>query len=267
MGQRAAEKQAEAYEDHATDVDDDYNYLSTWTVYEGGVCTNTDILLSPSVIGMGEVAFKPFATLSCEPVKDLALTFTVKGVGKQYLDNTSSPDRLVPAYYVCDLSLTDTIPLKAGSLTLGFYAGNFTNHLYYTGGGAWKQTIYWPLMQASRLGRGQSLQTKIICDKASTAHYDDVPYVDAAAVLDRDGGVTIFAVNRDLSDSAELALDLRMFAPFKTVQHSVLRHDDLKAVNTEACPDTVKPCDVQADLKDGSVLLPPASWNVIRLIP
>ena len=135
------------------------------------------------------------------------------------------------------------------------------------GGGAWKQTIYWPLMQASRLGRGQSLQTKIICDKASTAHYDDVPYVDAAAVLDRDGGVTIFAVNRDLSDSAELALDLRMFAPFKTVQHSVLRHDDLKAVNTEACPDTVKPCDVQADLKDGSVLLPPASWNVIRLIP
>lgn len=126
------------YEDHATDVDDEYNYLSTWTVYEGGVCTNTDILLSPSVIGMGEVAFKPFATLSCEPVKDLALTFTVKGVGKQYLDNTSSPDRLVPAYYVCDLSLTDTIPLKAGSLTLGFYAGNFTNHLYYTGGGAWK---------------------------------------------------------------------------------------------------------------------------------
>ena len=126
------------YEDHATDVDEDYRYLSTWTVYEGGVCTNTDILLSPSVIGMGEVSFKPFSTLSCAVVKALALTASVKGVGKQYLDNTSSPDRRVPAYYVCDLSLTDSIPLKAGELSFGFYVGNFTNHLYYTGGGAWK---------------------------------------------------------------------------------------------------------------------------------
>ena len=126
------------YEDHATDVDDDYNYLSTWTVYEGGVCSNTDILLSPSVIGMAEVGFKPFATTTWSAVKWLALTASVKGVGKQYLDNTSSKDRLVPAYYVCDLSLTDTIPLKAGKLTFGFYVSNFTNHLYYTGGGAWK---------------------------------------------------------------------------------------------------------------------------------
>lgn len=126
------------YEDHATDVDEDYRYLSTWTVYEGGVCSNTDILLSPSVIGMGEVSFKPFSTLSCAVVKALALTASVKGVGKQYLDNTSSLDRRVPAYYVCDLSLTDSIPLKAGELSFGFYVGNFTNHLYYTGGGAWK---------------------------------------------------------------------------------------------------------------------------------
>ena len=126
------------YEDHATDVDDDYNYLSTWTVYEGGVCRGTDILLSPSVIGMAEASFKPFATTPWSVVKALALTASVKGVGRQYLDNTSSPERRVPAYYVCDLSLTDSIPLKAGKLTLGFYVNNFTNHLYYTGGGAWK---------------------------------------------------------------------------------------------------------------------------------
>ena len=92
-----------------------------------------------------------------------------------------------------------------------------------------------------------------------------MPYVDAAAVLADDGSVTVFAVNRDLKENAELTLDLRAFSPFRTVRHSVLRHDDLKAVNTEQAPDTVKPAEVPADLKDGSVILPPASWNVIRL--
>ena len=39
----------------------------------------------------------------------------------------------------------------------------------------------------------------------------------------------------------------------------------MKAVNTEDAPDTVRPADVPADLRDGCLILPPASWNVIRL--
>ncbi|MBQ2042808.1 MAG: alpha-N-arabinofuranosidase, partial [Firmicutes bacterium] len=34
------------------------------------------------------------------------------------------------------------------------------------GGGAWAQTIYWPLMQASTLGRGKSLLPQISCEKS-----------------------------------------------------------------------------------------------------
>ncbi|MBQ9263425.1 MAG: alpha-N-arabinofuranosidase [Clostridia bacterium] len=134
------------------------------------------------------------------------------------------------------------------------------------GGGAWKQTIYWPLQQASRFGRGVSLLPQITSEKAGTKHYEDVPFVDAAATMDADGSVTIFAVNRDLIDGAELACDLRSFGDFKQVTHTVLHHDDMKAVNTEAAPDAVKPVDVPIDLKDGMVILPAASWNVIRLI-
>ena len=133
------------------------------------------------------------------------------------------------------------------------------------GGGAWAQTIYWPLMQASTLGRGVSLLPQLTCDKADTRHYTDVPVVDAAAVLREDGSLVIFAVNRDLTAPVRLACDLRAFGPFTRATHSVLHHDDMKAVNTEAAPDTVRPVDAPIDLKDGEVLLPAASWNVIQL--
>ena len=133
------------------------------------------------------------------------------------------------------------------------------------GGGAWAQTIYWPLMQASALGRGWSLQPLITSEKTDTRHYNDVPVVDAAAVLREDGSVVVFAVNRDLESPAQLTCDLRSFGGFTRASHSVLHHDDMKAVNTEAAPDTVKPVDVPIDLQDGAVVLPAASWNVIQL--
>ena len=135
------------------------------------------------------------------------------------------------------------------------------------GGGAWRQTIYWPLMQASLFGRGVSLMPRVECEKADTSHYTDVPMMDAAAVMNDGGEVTLFAVNRDLKEDMELKIDLRAFGTFTKAVHSVLHHDDVKAVNTEACPDQVKPREMNADLRENTVVLPAASWNVIRLLP
>ena len=133
------------------------------------------------------------------------------------------------------------------------------------GGGAWAQTIYWPLMQASTLGRGRSLLPQIASEKFDTKHYADVPVVDAAAVMDDDGNVTIFAVNRDLMEDVELTCDLRSFGSFRQINHSVLHHDDVKATNTEDHPDTVLPHEIPAKLDGNPLVLPAASWNVIRL--
>ena len=133
------------------------------------------------------------------------------------------------------------------------------------GGGAWAQTIYWPLMQASTLGRGRSLLPQIASEKFDTKHYSDVPVVDAAAVMDDDGNVTIFAVNRDLMEDVELTCDLRSFGSFRQINHSVLHHDDVKATNTEDHPDTVLPYEIPAKLDGNPLVLPAASWNVIRL--
>ncbi|MBQ3668328.1 MAG: alpha-N-arabinofuranosidase [Clostridia bacterium] len=131
-------------------------------------------------------------------------------------------------------------------------------------GGAWAQTIYYPLMQASLFGRGTSLKPIIECEKRDTAHYTDVPDIDAAAVLNDDGALIVFAVNRSLSEDSALALDLRAFGDLRMLSHSVLHHDDMKAVNTEQNPDNVLPREITPDYNDGKVILPAASWNVIR---
>ena len=138
----------------------------------------------------------------------------------------------------------------------------------HNGGGVWAQTIFYPLMQASALGRGISLRPVIECPAYACKDFDAVPFVDAAAVLQNDGGLTIFAVNRSMDEDILLNADLRAFGDLRIAEHSVLHHDDVKAVNTEAAPNTVAPVAGDPGTADGgrfSIPLPALSWNVIRL--
>lgn len=133
------------------------------------------------------------------------------------------------------------------------------------GGGAWAQTIFYPMMHASALGRGESLTPRIECERRDTRHYTDVPMVDAAATVDENGGVTIFAVNRDLTEDACLSVDLRAFKSFTRMKQTTLHHDDMNAVNTELAPNTVAPTEHPEAPFTGEIHLGKASWNVIQL--
>ena len=138
-----------------------------------------------------------------------------------------------------------------------------------TGGGCWAQTIFYPLMHASRFGRGTALRPLVSSPAYDCRDYEKVPLADAAATLSDDGDLTIFAVNRDMNEDVTLACDLRAFGDMKVVEHIVLHHDDVKAVNTEANPDEVKPGRARAPKAEGgrmNVKLPALSWNVIRLV-
>ena len=136
------------------------------------------------------------------------------------------------------------------------------------GGGVWAQTIFWPLMHASQYGRGMALRPVLDSPKYDCSDYTDVPLVDAAATLGDDGSVTIFAVNRDLKEDIALEADLRAFGELKVLEHIVLHHDDVKAINTEENPNNVVPQEGKGGTLDGGrleVVLPSLSWNVIRL--
>ncbi|NLZ89950.1 MAG: alpha-N-arabinofuranosidase [Clostridiales bacterium] len=134
------------------------------------------------------------------------------------------------------------------------------------GGGAWAQTIYYPLMQASLYGRGTSLMPVMTCDKHDTTHYEDVPDADAAAVLADDGTLTVFAVNRSIKHDIHLDIDLRGFGQPRLQEHYLLHHDDFKAVNTEQNPDNVVPKAVKVEDVEQGILLKKASWNVLRFV-
>lgn len=65
---------------------------------------NTDISFSPDWVAA--------STLSYTPIKNLTAVFSSKYVGKQYLDNTSSTNRMLDAYWVNDLRLNYSLHLK-----------------------------------------------------------------------------------------------------------------------------------------------------------
>jgi len=136
------------------------------------------------------------------------------------------------------------------------------------GGGAWAQTIYWPLMHASRYGRGTALRPIVQSPVYDCSDYSDVPLLDATAVIGDDGSVTLFIVNRDMKEGIELSCDLRAFDSLKPLEHIVLHHDDVKAVNSEDDPGKVTPFTSENGQMDGGKLtaqIPALSWNVIRL--
>lgn len=139
--------------------------------------------------------------------------------------------------------------------------------------GAWRQTIFYPFQLISRYGRGTVLHTVAEVPVYESSH-GDAPYLDSVCLMDEENGtLTVFAVNKDLEESMELSLDVRQFEGYQVKEHIVLRHDDLKAVNTEADPEQVVPragsAVAQASAKvDGGMLtavLPDKSFHVIVL--
>lgn len=91
---------------------------------------NTEMLLSPSVIGMMRVSFFPW--------RQTAIALSGKYVGKQYIDNTARSEMEIPSWFVTDLSASWNFPLPAGVLTLSGFVNNLFNHLYYAYGWRWE---------------------------------------------------------------------------------------------------------------------------------
>ena len=150
-----------------------------------------------------------------------------------------------------------------------------------TGGPAWRQTIFWPFSHFSNLGRGRVLQAQIDSPTYSATYFDprgkqdlyfpvpQAPYLKLAAVHDeRAGALTLFALNRNLTEEMPLRATAAGFSNLTVEQALQLQDADLKAVNTKAQPHRVKPRTldrVRVEGGDVRAMLAPASWNVIRV--
>ncbi|MCW5220978.1 arabinosylfuranosidase ArfA [Verminephrobacter aporrectodeae] len=136
------------------------------------------------------------------------------------------------------------------------------------GGAAWRQTIFHPFAQASRYARGRVLRPVIHSPAYQAKTFPEIAYLCASVVHDDETGQTaIFALNRHLSDTQEISIELRGLGDQqRLVDASELHHADMKASNTKAAPDNVAPqpnANVQIDGHRVTARLRPGSWNVI----
>ncbi|MGD9713514.1 MAG: alpha-N-arabinofuranosidase [Thermomicrobiales bacterium] len=138
-----------------------------------------------------------------------------------------------------------------------------------TGGPAWRNTIFYPFVHASRYGRGRVLQTLVSASTYDTDAFGQVSCLDAIATIDDSNGeVTLFAVNRDQREMMSLQVDLRATGEVAMIEHLCLHDENPFARNTAHAPAAVIPRRSEETGIDGGMLkatLPPLSWNVVRL--
>ena len=84
---------------------------------------------------------------------------------------------------------------------------------------------------------------------------------------DDEGTLTFFAINRNGSEPMEVDLALDGFTA-RTVEHTLIKHNDLEARNSKTNPDNVAPQKGNGAKLDGKGLhltLPPHSYSMIRV--
>lgn len=105
--------------------DADWNWIDSKSTVLG----TTNIAYSPSVVANNRFTFN---------IKEVELALISHYVGKQYIDNTSSDDRSMPAYFVNNLSAAYSIQLpKLKSIDLQLMVNNLFNEKYVSNGYVW----------------------------------------------------------------------------------------------------------------------------------
>lgn len=136
-----------------------------------------------------------------------------------------------------------------------------------TGGGAFRQTIFYPFQAMSKYARGSALKPIIKCDKYDCKEFTDVPYIESIVTFDEENEeAAVFCVNRSMDEEVELDISLLGFEGYKAVEFSSMDGFDIKKENTFDCEDVkmhLNPLPEAGD-KVTTATLKPLSFNVIR---
>jgi alpha-N-arabinofuranosidase len=143
------------------------------------------------------------------------------------------------------------------------------------GGTAWRQSIFYPFLHASRFARGAALDLRIESPSYESKRFGRVPFIDAVATVDEalpdgsGGEMAVFAVNRSISEAVDIELRLGGYEGWSVVEQLEMADTPPKAVNTAEFPNTILPRRVKGGARvERGVLrtvLKPLSWNLIRL--
>jgi alpha-N-arabinofuranosidase len=100
-----------------------------------------------------------------------------------------------------------------------------------------------------------------------SAAIEGVPAVDSAVTFDNiTGQYCVLLLNRDLAQPREVTLVFRDNAPARTLRFDTLTGSDLKAVNTFAEPNKVKPAALDSPRPSGRMVLQLPARSYSRLM-
>lgn len=107
--------------------DSNWNFIGQQENHLG----DTDISFSPSVVGS--------SIIKIFPVENMGVSVISKYVGSQYIDNSSSPDRMLDAYFVNNVKLNYNLNLKGTKgVSLQFLVNNVLNEQYVANAWVWR---------------------------------------------------------------------------------------------------------------------------------
>lgn len=108
--------------------------------------------------------------------------------------------------------------------------------------GLFRQTIYYPYSWALQFAKGAVLNLLVESSTYEVSDLGDVAHVDVAGTFDQSNGkVSLFVLNRDLSNAHPVEIVWEDAAPSRFLSASLLTGDDLKASNSFASPRRVAP--------------------------
>ncbi|MDE5605258.1 MAG: alpha-N-arabinofuranosidase [Eubacterium sp.] len=170
---------------------------------------------------------------------------------------------LIGAMLITLLRHCDRIKIACLAQLVNVIAPIFTQ----TGGGIFKQTIFYPFEHLSNFGKGVALNPIINCPKYDCKAFTDVPYLESIATYDEENEeLVIFCVNKSQEDGAVIDVNLLDFEGYKPKEFISMDGYDKNAENGIDNP-FVKPHLNELPTMENSVAtvaVKPFSWNVIK---
>ncbi|MDR7187134.1 alpha-N-arabinofuranosidase [Microbacterium trichothecenolyticum] len=137
------------------------------------------------------------------------------------------------------------------------------------GGPSWRQTIFYPFADATRLSQRFALDVAVTSPTHSTSLYGEVDVIAASATWnDATGNASVFLVNRS-TRPVDVAVESPVIAGGDVVSVTGIWDDDPDAANTLENPNRIVPRTNNTASVTGaglSLTLPPISWTAVEIV-
>ncbi|WP_411556823.1 alpha-N-arabinofuranosidase [Plantibacter sp. MPB07] len=158
---------------------------------------------------------------------------------------------------------------RVGSASLAQLVNVIAPIMTEPGGGAWRQTTFFPFSVTSRLASGVVLAPRIEVGSYTTKVHGDAPLVDSVATYDAEAGTAaVFLVNRHQDEAITVTVDVSALGVGSIVEANGIHDEDVYAKNTIDDRERVGlVANENASLADGTltITLPPVSWTAVAL--